>query len=73
MPRRKPTPDEIERGASLAVDTVTTLLRTLSHAQGELVEAARAIGLTWDQIAELTGKSSGDAAREAHARWKAGR
>lgn len=73
MPRRKPTPDEFERGASQAIDTVTTLLRNLSHAQGELVDAARDIGLSWDQIADLTGKSSGAAAREAHARWKAGR
>lgn len=72
MPRSKPTPDELERGASLAIDTVTTLLRNLRSAQGELVEAGRAVGLTWDQIAELTGKSSGDAAREAHARWKTG-
>lgn len=73
MPRRKPTPEELERGASQAIDTVTTLLRSLSHAQGELVEAARSVGLSWNEIAELTGKSSGDAAREAHARWKAGR
>lgn len=73
MPRSKPTPDDLERGASLAIDTVTTLLRNLRSTQGNLVEAARALGLTWEQIAELTGKASGDAAREAHARWKAGR
>jgi hypothetical protein len=73
MPRSKPTPEDLERGASLAIDTVTTLLRNLRSVQGELVEAGRAVGLTWDEIAELTGKSSGDAAREAHARWKAGR
>lgn len=73
MPRSTPTPDELERGASQAIDTVTTLLRNLSRAQGELVEAARDVGLTWDQIAELTGKPTGAAAREAHARWRAGR
>jgi hypothetical protein len=73
MPRSIPTPDQVERGASQAIDTVTTLLRNLQMAQGELVEAGRAVGLTWDEIAELTGKSSGDAAREAHDRWKAGR
>jgi hypothetical protein len=73
MPRSKPTSDDLERGAALAIDTVTTLLRNLRSTQGDLVEAGRAVGLTWEQIAELTGKPSGDAAREAHARWKAGR
>jgi hypothetical protein len=73
MPRRKPAPDELERGTAQAIDTVTTLLRNLGDAQGELVEAARNVGLSWDQIAELTGKSNGAAAREAHTRWKAGR
>lgn len=73
MPRRKPTPDELERGTSQALDTVTTLLQTLADKQGELVEAGLAIGLTWPEIARLTGKPSGDAAREAHKRWKAGR
>ena len=55
------------------MDTVTTLLRVLRNAQGELVEAARDVGLSWPEIAALTGKSSGDAAREAHKDWKAGR
>lgn len=72
MPRSKPTPEDLERGASLAIDAVTTLLRNLRSTQGELVQAGRDLGLTWAQIAELTGKPSGDAAREAHARWKAG-
>lgn len=73
MPRSKPTPDEIERGVALAVDAVTTLLNHLRNAQGELVEAARLVGLSWPEIAELTGKSSGAAARGAHDRWKSGR
>lgn len=73
MPRRKPTPDELERGTAQAIDTVTTLLRNLRNAQGELVQAAVDIGLSWPEIAELTGMASGDAARGAHRRWKAGR
>jgi len=73
MPRSTPTPDELERGAALAVDAVTTLLRNLRNAQEELVEAARLVGLSWPAIAELTGKSSGNAARIAHDRWMAGR
>lgn len=73
MPRRKPTPDELERGASLAVDAVTTLLRNVTRAQDDLVEAARLMGLSWDEIAEVTGRSSGNVARVEHARRKAGR
>ena len=73
MPRSNPTPDELERGVALAVDAVTTMLQQIRNAQEELVEAARLVGLSWPEIAELTGKSSGDAARGAHDRWKAGR
>jgi hypothetical protein len=73
MPRKKPTPEELERGTSQAMDTVTTLLRMLKNAQGELVEAGRDVGLTWNQIAELTGKPNADTARVAHDDWKAGR
>jgi DNA-directed RNA polymerase specialized sigma24 family protein len=52
---------------------VTTLLRNLKNVQQELVEAAVLIGLSWPEIAELIGKPSGNAARVAHDRWKAGR
>jgi hypothetical protein len=72
MPRRKPTPEELERGAFQAMDTVTTLLQRLREAQGHLVEAALLIGLDWPEIAEATGKSSAKAAEEAHKRWKSG-
>jgi hypothetical protein len=72
MPRKKPNPDELERGASQMADTVTTLLRNLRMAQGELVEAALLVGLTWDQIAQVTGHRTGDAARVAHRKWQAG-
>jgi hypothetical protein len=73
MPRSNPSPQELERGASLAMDTVTTLLQNLRKAQFELMAAAIDVGLTWDEVAELTGRPSGDAARQAHAEWKKGR
>lgn len=72
MPRSKATPEEVERGASQAIDTVTSLLRNLRLAQGELIEAALLVGLDWPEIAEVAGYSSGDAARMAQERWRAG-
>lgn len=72
MPRSDPTPDELQRGASLAIESVTNLLRNLGLVRGELVEAGLLVGLTWDEIAVVTGHSSGDAARMAHDRWRAG-
>lgn len=73
MPRKKPTAEQLALGASQLTDTVTSLLRSLHMAQGELVEAALLVGLTWDEIAEVTGHRSGDAARVAHRKWQAGR
>lgn len=72
MPRSNPTPDELERGAAQAIDTLTTLLRNLRQSQGELVEAGLLVGMDWPEIAQVTGHSSGDAARMAHDRWRAG-
>jgi len=73
MPRRKPTPEELEQGASQLADTVTTLLRRLEQMRGELVEAGWLVGLDWNEIAEVTGYPTGDAARMAHDRWLEGR
>lgn len=73
MPRRNPTPEEFERGTSQAIDAVTTLLRNLRRAQGELVDAALDIGFSWPEIAELTGHASGKAAEAAQIRWREGR
>ena len=73
MPRHKPTPAELESCASSLTELVTGLLVQVRQAQHELVEIGLTVGMTWAQVADLTGKSSGDAARAAHARWKAGR
>lgn len=73
MPRSTPTPEDLERGASQAMDTVTTLFQNLRKAQFELMGAGFAVGLTWDEIAEMTGRPSGDAARVAYEGWLAGR
>ena len=73
MPRSKPTPEELERGAAELIDLVTTLLTQLRQAQAELIEAGLHVGMTWSEIAHATGKRSGDAARQAHKAWRSGR
>lgn len=73
MPRHKPTPAELEYCATSLTNLVTGLLMQIREAQAELVEIGLTVGMTWAQVASLTGKPSGDAARAAHARWKAGR
>jgi hypothetical protein len=69
---KKPTPEELQRGAAELVDLVTSLLAQLNHVQGALIDAGRTVKMSWPEIGAAMGKSE-NAARLAHRKWLEGR
>lgn len=69
---KKPTPEELQRGAADLIDLVTTLLAQLRHVEGALIDAGRTVKMSWPEIGAAMGKSA-NAARQTHKDWLAGR
>lgn len=69
---KKPTPEELQRGAAELVELVSTLLAQLREVQGAVIDAGRTVKMSWPEIGAAMGKNA-DAARQAHRDWKAGR